>query len=303
MILFQETDFYILFRLLTVLVSSHTYIIYKTTSCTTSSFVYLKSFKELSFLELPFQRESVCKGKAFSLSIQIFSKFFRKSFSGGPLGAYPFLAPLPSCKVRYSGAAPLNVCLSLPFCHFQRLSLSKAVAKVRTFSGSATFMRLFFEEFLKEFCKSLETRRLQENIFWGLQKGTETALHYVFRAGTCVRAYMRTRNTESVRKEDLWRLPKIYGDFGRVLTTGKKRKCVSTKTPKSFDQNALAFCLKRTCVSVQTQGRFLGKWKQIDNSLIHRYLYSPYQNRNDNIPMKISSKNIKNYKIIISFKK
>ena len=80
MSLFQETDFSILFRLLTVLVSSHTYIIYKTTSCTTSSFVYLKSFKELSFLELPFQRESVCKGKAFFLSIQIFSKFFSKKF-------------------------------------------------------------------------------------------------------------------------------------------------------------------------------------------------------------------------------
>jgi hypothetical protein len=78
--LYQETDFSILFRLLTVLVSSHTYIIYKTTSCTTSSFVYLKSFKELSFLELPFQRESVCKGKAFFLSLQIFSKFFSKKF-------------------------------------------------------------------------------------------------------------------------------------------------------------------------------------------------------------------------------
>ena len=140
---------------MTVLVSSHIYIIYKTTSCTTSSFVYLKSFKELSFLELPFQRESVCKGKAFFLFLQIFSKFFSKNFSGGPRGAYPFLAPLPSCKVRYSGAAPLKVCLSSPVCHSQRLSLSKAVAKVRTFSGSATFTQYFFAEILKNFCKSL----------------------------------------------------------------------------------------------------------------------------------------------------
>ena len=94
MSLFQETDFSILFRLLTVLVSSHIYIIYKTTSCTTSSFVYLKSFKELSFLELPFQRESVCKGKAFFLSLQIFSKFFfEKVFQEDLAGLILFSLP------------------------------------------------------------------------------------------------------------------------------------------------------------------------------------------------------------------
>ena len=42
---------------------------------------YLKSFKELSFLKLPFHRESVCKGKAFFRNLQIFSKvFFEKNF-------------------------------------------------------------------------------------------------------------------------------------------------------------------------------------------------------------------------------
>ena len=78
MSLFQETDFYILFRLLTVLVSSHIYIIYKTTSCTTSSFVYLKSFKELSFFRAP-----VFSGKAFAKVRRFFfpSKFFRSFFS------------------------------------------------------------------------------------------------------------------------------------------------------------------------------------------------------------------------------
>ena len=143
---------------------------------------------------LPFQRESVCKGKAFFLSLQIFPKvFFRKSFSGWPRGAYPFLAPLRPCKVRYSGAAPLKVCLSSPVCHSQRLSLSKAVAKVRTFSAPATFITLFFSKIFEDFYKSLETRRLQVNIFWGLQKGTETTLHYVFRAGVCTRTYMYTK--------------------------------------------------------------------------------------------------------------
>ncbi|WP_418573501.1 hypothetical protein, partial [Phocaeicola sp.] len=81
-----------------------------------------------------------------------------------PLRAYPFLAPLRPCKVRYSGAAPLIVCLSLPVCHLQRLSLSKAVAKVRTFSGSATFTQYFFAENLKIFCKLLNKNKLHANI-------------------------------------------------------------------------------------------------------------------------------------------
>ncbi|WP_204480220.1 hypothetical protein, partial [Bacteroides mediterraneensis] len=63
------------------------------------------------------------------------------------------------------GAAPSSVCLSLSVCHSQRLSLSKAVAKVRTFSFPATFTQYFFEEFLNIFCKSLETRRLQVEVF------------------------------------------------------------------------------------------------------------------------------------------
>ena len=143
---------------------------------------------------LPFQRESVCKGKAFFLSLQIFSKvFFRKSFSGWPRGAYPFLAPLRPCKVRYSGAAPLKVCLSSPVCHSQRLSLSKAVAKVRTFSAPATFITLFFSKIFEDFYKSLEKNVLQDMFFRRLRKRMGTCLHYVFRAGASERTYMYTK--------------------------------------------------------------------------------------------------------------
>ena len=53
---------------------------------------------------LPFQRESVCKGKAFFRNLQIFSKFFLKKFSEGSQKAcgLSFLAPLHIRKVRYS---------------------------------------------------------------------------------------------------------------------------------------------------------------------------------------------------------
>ena len=53
---------------------------------------------------LPFQRESVCKGKALFCNLQIFSKFFLKKFPEGFQKAcgLPFLAPLHIRKVRYS---------------------------------------------------------------------------------------------------------------------------------------------------------------------------------------------------------
>ena len=100
---------------------------------------------------LPFQRESVCKGKTFFRNLQIFSKFFfEKKFLEGFQKAcgLSFLAPLHIRKVRYSvqRSALSPVASALPVCHLQRLSLSKAVAKVQTFSVSATFTPYFFAE-------------------------------------------------------------------------------------------------------------------------------------------------------------
>ena len=148
-----------------------------------------KVFQRTIFLSCSrFSGKAFAKVRRFFFPSKFFRSFFRKSFSGGPRGAYPFLAPLQPCKVRYSGAAPLKVCLSSPVCHSQRLSLSKAVAKVRTFSDPATFITLFFEEFFEDFYKSLEKNVLKDMFFRPLRKRTGTALHYIFRAG----AYVRT---------------------------------------------------------------------------------------------------------------
>ena len=102
---------------------------------------------------LPFQRESVCKGKAFFRNLQIFSKVFLKKFSEGSQKAcgLSFLAPLHIRKVRYSvqQSALSPVASALPVCHLQRLSLSKAVAKVQTFSFHATFTPYFFAGFFQ----------------------------------------------------------------------------------------------------------------------------------------------------------
>ena len=86
---------------LTVLSLHHGYTLYISHDCCLYyiSFVYPKSFKELSLIsKLPFVSESVCKGKRFFLNHQIFSKFFSKKFSSGqkpePQALLAPLAPL-----------------------------------------------------------------------------------------------------------------------------------------------------------------------------------------------------------------
>ena len=75
-------------RILTVLSFHRTYIIiYAATSCTTFSFVYLKSIKDLSSFLASVLSESGCKGKCFFSFCQTFWKFFsKKFFSGRPEG-------------------------------------------------------------------------------------------------------------------------------------------------------------------------------------------------------------------------
>ena len=102
---------------------------------------------------LLFQRESVCKGKAFFRNLHIFSKvFFEKIFGRFSEGVRLTLSrSLAHRKVRYSvqQSALSPVASALPVCHLQRLSLSKAVAKVQTFSVSATFTPYFFAGFFQ----------------------------------------------------------------------------------------------------------------------------------------------------------
>ena len=103
---------------------------------------------------LPFQRKSVCKGKAFFRNLQIFfESFFEKIFGrfseGGRLVLSRSLAH-PQGKILGAAFGTLSRSLKLhSVCHIQRLSLSKAVAKVRTFFIHATFTAHFFAKFFQ----------------------------------------------------------------------------------------------------------------------------------------------------------
>ena len=108
-----------------------------------------KVFQRTIFLSCSrFSGKASAKVRRFFFPSKFFRCFFRKSFSGGPRGAYPFLAPLPSCKVRYSGAAPLKVCLSSPVCHlFSGSPSRKRLQRYALFP----ILQLLSHSFLKNF--------------------------------------------------------------------------------------------------------------------------------------------------------
>ena len=120
---------------------SHDYCLYYI------SFVYLKSFKELFLIsKLSFVSESVCKGKRFFLNHQIFSKFFfEKNFQRSETGTGSPSRSLSTAKVRYKATPEKTGNLTFTLSMLQRVSLSKAGAKLRTFSQTPTFTRLFFD--------------------------------------------------------------------------------------------------------------------------------------------------------------
>ena len=113
-----------------------------------------KVFQRTIFLSSSrFSGKAFAKVRRFFITSKFFRKFFLKKFSEGSQKAcgLSFLAPLHIRKVRYSvqQSALSPVAPALPVCHLQRLSLSKAVAKVQTFSFHATFTPYFFAGFFQ----------------------------------------------------------------------------------------------------------------------------------------------------------
>ena len=109
--------------------------------------------KNYLFSSSRFSGKAFAKVRRFFRNLQIFSKvFFEKIFGRFSEGVRLTLSrSLAHRKVRYSvqQSALSPVASALPVCHLQRLSLSKAVAKVQTFSFHATFTPYFFAGFFQ----------------------------------------------------------------------------------------------------------------------------------------------------------
>ena len=117
---------------------------------------------------LPFVVESVCKGKSFFCNRQTFSKVFFKKFFRRRKSASTGCRSrsLNAVKVRYLDAPEPLLPAPFPFrlSSLQRLSLSKAGAKLRTFSLSPTFTNTFFQDFCKKIHKSLWFRYVLRHV-------------------------------------------------------------------------------------------------------------------------------------------
>ena len=135
--------------------TAYTLLYMTATSCTTSSFVYLKSFKELfPFLWLPFVVESVCKVRSFFWNHQTFSKVFSKSFFWRrkltPSGCRS--RSLNAVKVRYLDRRRTAASCSISF----QIVISstsfplESGCKITHFFAFSNFYPHFFSIFLQE---------------------------------------------------------------------------------------------------------------------------------------------------------
>ena len=193
-------------------------------------FVYLKPFKELASV---FVVGCVCKGKADFRNHQIFFLIFSEKIFSGGLKRISYSGPalsrsLAMCKVRYSVSAftePSGLHPVIRISFLQRVSLSKAVAKVHTFHKTARILCNFFEIFFKLNYNNLKNNNLY-SLFFTLECHGKAKRHN----NILTRAYMDSPN--------------------------KKRTHISTKTSARIIR---MFLLKKIEKRIQTPGRFSNK--------------------------------------------
>ena len=158
---------------------SHDYCLYYI------SFVYPKSFKELSLIsKLPFVGESVCKGKRFFLNHQIFSKFFfEKIFQRSETGTASPSRSLSTAKVRYKATTEKpETSRSLCQCFTAFLS-RKRVQNYALFRKLQLLHDFFLTVFQSFFVKRWKTGMLCGIFFQHSQKEDENIHNNIYCAG------------------------------------------------------------------------------------------------------------------------
>ena len=110
-----------------------------------------KVFQRTIFLSCSrFSGKAFAKVRRFFVTSNFFRKFFLKKFSEGVRLVLSRSLAHPQGKILGAAFGTLSRSLKLhSVCHLQRLSLSKAVAKVRTFFIHATFTAHFFAKFFQ----------------------------------------------------------------------------------------------------------------------------------------------------------
>ena len=206
---------------------SHDYCLYYI------SFVYLKSFKELSLIsKLPFVSESVCKGKRFFLNHQIFSKFFfEKIFQRSETGTASPSRSLSTAKVRYKATTEKpETSRSLCQCFTAFLS-RKRVQNYALFRKLQLLQDFFLTVFQSFFVKRWKTGMLRGIFFHHAQKEDENLYNNIYCAGG--RMCARENTPHYPQKTVKWK--------NNALSSSKQRHLFTKNTPSFFKITAYFF--------------------------------------------------------------
>ena len=133
---------------------------------------------------LPFQRESVCKGKAFFRNLQIFSKFFfEKIFQRSETGTASPSRSLSTAKVRYK-ATPEKPETSRSLCQCFTAFLSrKRVQNYALFRKLQLLHDFFLTVSQSFFVRHWKTAMLRGIFFYRTQKEEENMHNNIYCAG------------------------------------------------------------------------------------------------------------------------
>ena len=181
---------------------------------------------------LPFQRENVCKGKAFFRNLQIFSKVFLKKFSEGVRLVLSRSLAHPQGKIL--SAASDTLFHSLSFTQsviFSDSPSRKRLQRYRLFPFTQLLWHTFLQDFFRFLSNSLIHFMLCRIIFIAIRKRIWNPLHYIIR----MYAYVCARKEKGIV------LTETSGIFRHIFSLQKKRKCIWFKTQGRFTSNARTF--------------------------------------------------------------
>ena len=160
---------------------------------------------------LPFQRESVCKGKAFFRNLQIFSKvFFEKIFGRFSEGVRLILSrSLAHPQGKILGAAIGTLFRSLSFTQsviFSGSPSRKRLQRYALFSFTQLLQQTFLQSFFRFLHNSLIHFMLWNIFFIIVRKRMWNDLHYIIRA--C--AYVCARKEKGIILTEMKGFPGTY---------------------------------------------------------------------------------------------
>ena len=179
---------------------------------------------------LPFQRESVCKGKAFFLSLQTFSKFFSKKFGGTTSRGLSVSRSLASLQGKILGCSAFSKSASL----YQSVIFSGSPSRKRL-QRYALFpvLQLLRNTFLRKFWRIFVNRCKQDGCMWAFFDAFKNGRKQPYimisrgRAGVCTRTcvHVQTNRKKHAHIKEL----RLRTEKNRLMNRSRREETTETR--------------------------------------------------------------------------